>query len=160
MIEIKGEFFEEAENKQYSHDSEDIKYDGLVCTTNTTLKSDGDLVMGKGIALAFAEKYKFLPSEWGRRVKSGHRSVMVSPKTTDMSGGYLIALPTKYDWKKPSPEWLVIQSCKEMLFIVNCLGLQGILMTRPGCGNGGLNWDNIKPKLEFLDDRFKVISNE
>ena len=154
MIEIKGDFWE------HEH-----QWLGIVCTTNTTLKNNGELVMGAGIAKDFAIRIPILPKLWGDKVKSGHKTVIV----TDMcgvDGNYepmYIALPTKHDWKLPSPEELVIQSCKEMLFLINSiarleLGNGKILMTRPGCGNGGLKWENVKPKLNFLDDRFTVIS--
>lgn len=151
MIEIKGDFWEECNELNVYH--------AIVCTTNTTVKNNGNLTMGLGIALQFAMKFGYLPEIWGDIVKSGHKSVIFSPIEFHPIM-YAIALPTKYDWKLPSPEWLVIQSCKEMLFVVNCLGLKKILMTRAGCGQGKLQWETLKPKLEFLDDRFTVIYND
>jgi hypothetical protein len=156
MIEITGDFW------KHSND-----YFAIVCTTNTTLKNNGELVMGKGIAKGFAEHYPALPKLWGDKVKSGHIDVMISD-FCGSDGNYepmCIALPTKRSWKICSSEPLVIRSCWEMLNILKYIvrfkeGNGKILMTRPGCGNGGLKWEDIKPKINFLDDRFVVISND
>ena len=32
-----------------------------------------------------------------------------------------------------------------------------IYLPKVGCGNGGLKWEDVKPHLKFLDDRFIVI---
>ena len=59
MNEIIGDFWEEAQKD----------YDAIVCTTNNVIKSNGELVMGAGIAKDFGYQYPWIPEEWGRRIE-------------------------------------------------------------------------------------------
>lgn len=38
---------------------------------------------------------------------------------------------------------------------------EAILIPKPGCGNGGLKWEDVKKQIEpLLDDRFIIIDYE
>ena len=76
-----------------------------------TIKQDGKLVMGAGIAKQFAAKWPLLPEKWGKRIKS-RPYVLVS-------NGYpcLVGSPTKIDWKNDSPIWLIERSAKQLVII-------------------------------------------
>ena len=38
------------------------------------------------------------------------------------------------------------------------MNFSSVLLPKPGCANGGLNWEQVKPLLEqYLDDRFTII---
>ena len=139
----------------------------LVCTTNTIVKSNGDLVMGAGIAKEFKEKFPWLPSEWGNKQRVlGEQTpyLMITYHGKDFDtkmGEYLIAFPTKIHWKDPSIPALIASSAHQLMVACKALDIRYVLMTRPGCGNGGLTWDVVKPILqEELDDRFVIISKE
>lgn len=72
---------------------------------------------------------------------------------------HLIALSTKYHWKDGSDINLIIKGIEGMRNLTDFTGWAKIVMTRPGCGNGGLEWAKVKPVLDtFLDDRF-IICN-
>jgi hypothetical protein len=37
--------------------------------------------------------------------------------------------------------------------------LENVLVPRPGCGNGQLDWEDVKPiLLDHFDDRFIVVT--
>jgi O-acetyl-ADP-ribose deacetylase (regulator of RNase III) len=152
MIEIKGDFWEHAKND----------YEVLVCTTNCVLKNNGELVMGAGIAKQFASKIPVLPKLWGeraKRIQEGRLKSCVAVVLWDLFGKYLVAFPTKYHWKEKSDLKLIERSAFQLLTITEAFGWKKILMTRPGCGKGGLNWEEVEPILKrWLDSRFYVVS--
>jgi len=152
--EVEGDFWCEANQG----------FDAIVCTINTVCKKDGTLVMGAGIAKDFAEHFEWLPDRWGIRTKelgSPPRTYpFVEPVDERDQTPYLIGIHTKYDWKDNSPFKLVDRSIKQLYIIVRAFGWKRVLMTRPGCGHGGLSWERqVCPLLEqVLDERFVVIT--
>lgn len=162
MIEITGDFAKKAD-----------KYEALVCTTNKVVMSNDRLVMGAGIAKWFRDKYRDLDYIWGFQLqKNPQANVMCLEYKNDEldDGQWLIALPTKTDWKKSSSYSLIETGLQELVVCVNALGIQSVLMTRPGCGNGGLDWETFEclnpiyhPSIKILcqkhlDNRFTIIN--
>lgn len=135
----------------------------LCCTTNQMLNAHGSLVMGRGIAKQFAQKYKWLPNEWGRRIKENehHDGLMITGVKNPKTGGikFLVAFPTKYDWRNKSDLELIERSAWTLAQVATIMGWKKILLPRPGCSNGGLKWSMVKDKIGFLDDRFWIITN-
>lgn len=132
----------------------DSEADFICVTTNGVLNSKGNLVMGKGIALQAAKMYPILPTILGKHVKYHGNIPRIVPLENDTHLG-IINLPTKHHWRNPSDINLIIDSIKQISKMVN--PDNSIAMTRPGCGNGGLDWNYVKPKVEqHLDDRFTI----
>lgn len=154
MLEIKGNIF----------DIEDA--DAICVTTNGVLNRAGELVMGQGtptashIAAQFAKRYPRLPFQLGKLVERYGNNVHVpSLAWTDHNPPHVVSFPTKHDWKKPSDLKLIEQSARQLVAVADHLGWGKIVLTRPGCGRGGLDWTSeVKPIVELLlDDRFYVI---
>ncbi len=137
--------------------------DAKCVTTCGTLKANGELVMGAGVALQAAERFVYIARDFGNHVRVAGNVPFFwvnhyMPEREDQE--ILITFPTKHHWRDPSdPE--LIQASAEM--IVKKLDtyhkhIHIIAMPRPGCGNGGLRWADVKPLLEpLLDDRFVVL---
>lgn len=157
MIEIKGNYWDAAKNDN------PYRYDAIVCTTNLTIKKDGSLVMGAGIARDFKERFKGINMNWGDRLMRGkHKEgFMVSTLKAYLGGERilsLVAFPTKDSWKDNSIPELIRNSALTLKQTADIMGWHYVLLPRPGCGMGGLEWENVKPLLNMLDERFKVIS--
>lgn len=130
--------------------------DVRVITTNGTVKKNGECVMGRGCAREARDKFPLLPSELGEHItKNGNVPCFF------MDGDYdLITLPVKHHWHQKADIKLIERSVRAMLGLLEFeLNNITVVMPRPGCGNGGLRWEDVKPVLEpILDDRFHVIT--
>lgn len=124
-----------------------------VVTTNAILRSNGCLVMGAGVAKQARDRFPGLDKKLGDLVKRyGNRPFLCREED-------LITLPTKTNWREKSCPTLISRSVMELVRIVNKFNIASVVMTRPGCGNGGLEWSQVKPLLmDVLDDRFTVLA--
>ena len=131
----------------------------IAITTNGMTKSNGEAVMGKGIAKEAADRFPSLPAELGEQLRQG---------TNEPCGFHeyrIITFPTKHDWRKKSIPSLIVDSYKEIVHRRNHrhwgkLSRGGILcIPQPGCGNGGLQWDDVRTELlPFWNTNTVVIS--
>lgn len=150
MNEVVGNFWDYAKEHQPQV---------LVCTTNGVIKSDGKLVMGKGIAKDFSEYFPDLSGFWGFKISKQYKDNPELRKTLTyepwpmrltskkLLKGYrpiVYNLQTKTDLKKPSRIELVIASIIKLQEFCIKNRIQSVLMTRPGCGNGGLRWEDVR----------------
>lgn len=137
------------------------EYDAICCTTNAVVKSNGELVMGAGVAKAFSEYYPWLAKNWGKRVKeSPGIDVFV---TLMRSKPHLVYFRTKDHWKDKSQIHCIEAAIFNLVDLTNRIGWRKVLLPRPGCSNGGLNWETVKQRLKLdriLDDRFYIITKE
>lgn len=120
-------------------------------TTNGIVNNNGFLVMGAGIAKKASRRFPELPYLIGQKIDERGNHVHIFEK-------YGIAsFPTKHHWKDPSDINLILRSCRELV----CFGKKYdyILLPPPGCTNGGLNWEEIKPLVEGIlhYDKFIVV---
>ncbi len=123
-------------------------------TTNGIVKSNGDLVMGAGIALQAKNKHPHVPHWFGQHVLRRGNTPCAVRVAKDR---YYVSFPTKHDYRDPSDLDLIIKSAK--LIAAHVPKDAKVSMSRPGCGNGGLSWDIVKPAISsILDDRFTVYS--
>jgi len=136
----------------------------IVITTNGTVKSNRECVMGRGIALQAKLKYPQLPLLLGKKIKEYGNFPHI------FWGLGLISFPVKHHWMDKADPVLISTSCMTLFTgVTHLLQLHysstpddswdgSIYMVRPGCGNGGLLWKDVKPILEeYLDDRFIVV---
>jgi O-acetyl-ADP-ribose deacetylase (regulator of RNase III) len=110
-------------------------------------------VMGKGIALAFKERYPEMFEDYRRRCGRGEVRVGEPYLYRPAAPGqpWVLNFPTKDHWRFPSrPEW--IRSGLEH-FAANhrAWGIRSIAFPRLGTQNGGLPWPQVRAiMLEIL----------
>jgi len=125
----------------------------VVITTNGSVKRNGEVVMGRGVALQAKKKFPDLPKILGNCINGP-----IGNHVTLQPIFHLLTFPVKHNWYEKADLKLIKRSCEELLETVDILK-PPFYMVRPGCGNGGLSWEKeVKPILEkYLDDRFIVV---
>lgn len=120
-------------------------------TTNGALRRNGNAVMGKGIALEARNRYHDLEAILGSFISRYDNHVF-------LLGYNLISFPTKYHWKQDSDIELIKRSAKELVCLLKDNKARRVLLTRPGCGNGNLNWPDVKVAIQDIlsDNKFIV----
>lgn len=127
----------------------------IVIPTNGSVNSKGECIMGRGLALEAKTRLPKLPKMLGSwRVVHG---LYVEVVTTY----HIISFPVKFLWSMKAEPLLIATSCRQLSYYINVPGTLSppIYLPRVGCGNGHLDWGDVRPILEqTLDDRFIVVS--
>ena len=120
--------------------------EALVNTVNT------EGIMGKGIALQFKNAYPAMYEAYAQRAKSG-RVELGKMDVFDLGGlaegpHWIINFPTKGHWKAKSKIVDIANGLQNLVSIIKRLKIQSIAIPPLGCGNGGLNWSDVRPLIE------------
>lgn len=140
-------------------DAWELSKGNILCiTTNDVVKKDGRAVMGKGIAKEAADRFPQLPEILGERIEESGSNVYDLGYFGEWN---LYSFPTKYHWWNKSDKILISISTNQLLGKINILADsidKKIYLPRPGCSNGGLEWKEVKPIIDKLDDRFYIVA--
>lgn len=134
----------------------------MICfTTGNLLESDAEAlvntvntvgVMGKGIALMFKEAFpaNFLAYREAckqGRVRIGSMFVTDGPA---IGGGprWLINFPTKEHWRGRTKLSWVESGLDDLVRVLRDLKIRSVAIPPLGCGNGGLDWADVRPLIE------------
>jgi len=108
-------------------------------------------VMGKGIALQFKKKWPpnfkaYVAACKAKQVRTGkmfiyHAGSMATPN-------YVINFPTKDHWRGKSRIEFIRDGLVDLINQIKELGIKSIAIPPLGCGNGGLDWHDVKPLIE------------
>jgi len=169
MIEIRGNLFKQ-------------QADVLCITTNGFVKSNGENVMGMGCAKAAAKINPNIPrllgtaiEEYGNvvnhiitgRVKLYSFPVKpVSARCKPDRSNVVSHMKAKVNPNQSVMGWacvaeakIIERSAHELVKLADKHGWSKVVIPRPGCGAGELDWKDIKPILDgILDDRFYSIT--
>lgn len=155
--------------------------DAKCITTNGYVKVNGNLVMGAGVAGQAQARYPNFPKVAGRAVTQygnivhAFRSDQLrqnnwSRYNRSMTHGsipvddeWFITFPVKHVWYENADLELIKRSAHQLMDLLNEPAFlpifKTVLLPRPGCGNGHLTWEDVKPVIEpILDDRVTVIT--
>lgn len=123
----------------------------LAITTNGYVSKDGRAMPGQGVARQAAERFPQLLRELGEAIRTGGNHVF------ELAHG-LVSFPVEDSpWSLPDQR-LIRRSAGELRELADLKGWPLIVVPRPGCGGGGLEWREVATILKDLfDDRFHVI---
>lgn len=153
MKEIQGDLFSQV-------------VDAICITTNGTLKKNGSVVAGAGVALTAKNMWPEFPVYLGQLVK--HKGNVVHSVMNE-DRYWIWSFPVKHNYWEKADIKLIEQSCKQLVDLADEFEhfrlLQpitgrniSVALPRPGCGNGRLKWEDVKPICEkYLDDRFFIV---
>lgn len=107
-------------------------------------------VMGKGIALQFKNKWPANNRAYEAACKA--REVKLGRMFVFDSGGlvkpnFIINFPTKDHWKGKSEFKYIREGLLDLVNKIKELKIKSIAIPPLGCGNGGLDWDDVRPEI-------------
>lgn len=121
-------------------------------------------IMGKGIALQFKQAYPENFKEYKKACDKKEVAIgkMFVFKLEQLIGiKYIINFSTKNHWKERSRLKYIINGLDDLVEVIKKYNIKSIAIPPLGCGNGGLNWNDVKPlitrKLGHLSDVRIVI---
>jgi O-acetyl-ADP-ribose deacetylase (regulator of RNase III) len=108
-------------------------------------------IMGRGIALqfrkAFPDNFKAYEQACERKeLQPGRMFVFRTGQLTNPY--YIINFPTKRHWKGKSQLADIESGLKSLVAEVRRLGIHSIAIPPLGCGQGGLDWAEVRPRIE------------
>jgi O-acetyl-ADP-ribose deacetylase (regulator of RNase III) len=108
-------------------------------------------VMGKGIALMFKEAFPESAREYQAASKAGevHVGRVLVTRNAELVGPrWILHFPTKKHWRNPSRlEW-VREGLADLARVIREHGIRSIAVPPLGCGNGGLDWTQVRREIE------------
>ena len=132
-----------------------VQGDIYLVTTNSYIRKDGALVMGRGAAKQLATMFPNLPFELGKRIEHlGEYNVGVLTQTND-SKLSLGAFQVKYNFADAADLDLIGRSVDELHRLAVEDG-RVFHVNFPGIGNGRLTYDSVLPLLASLPDNVCV----
>ena len=109
-------------------------------------------VMGKGLALDFKKRY---PEMFNRYKKICEMKQLTTGKLMlyYAPDHWILLFPTKEHWRNPSKLEYIENGLAAFVKKYSDKDIQSIAFPKLGCGNGELNWEDVKPIME------KYLSN-
>jgi O-acetyl-ADP-ribose deacetylase (regulator of RNase III) len=103
-------------------------------------------VMSKGIALEFKNRYPKM-YEWYREECLARR-VTIGKIQCWFSCVFILNFPTKNHWRDKSKLEDIEAGLQDFVDWANTYGFRSVAFPKLGCGNGGLDWQDVKPLME------------
>jgi hypothetical protein len=123
----------------------------IAITSNGSVTRDGRAIFGHGVARQAAVRFPALAVKLGGMVRESGNHVFYL-------GTGIVSFPVEETpWSHPDLR-LIARSAEELRILVDQSGWPQVMVPRPGCGGGGLQWQEVRPLLEpWFDERFVVI---
>lgn len=107
-------------------------------------------VMGKGIALQFKQAFPDVFKQYVKDCKKGIVQIgkmHIVPVEGLDNPKYVINFPTKKHWRNPSELSYIQEGLQDLVQVIQKNNIQSIALPPLGCGNGGLEWQVVRPLI-------------
>lgn len=107
-------------------------------------------VMGKGIADQFKRAFPNMFKQYVKDCKAGKVKIgkMHIVETSGITTPkYIINFPTKQHWRNPSKLEYITEGLVDLVRVVEEYKMKSIAIPPLGCGNGGLDWQVVRPLI-------------
>lgn len=132
--------------------------DLFLITTNSTIKRDGSLVMGRGIAKQARDRFKGLDFALGQRIKNlSTYGLLISENWPESKLG---AFQTKWHSNLPSNPALVGYSIGKLEQFIADNSVMNVHLNFPGIGYGGLDKELLLRTLAVLPNNVYIWEGE
>jgi hypothetical protein len=132
----------------------------IIIPTNGDWNRFGEAVMGRGLALQAKTNFPLLPKMLGNLLKKHGNIGFEFPMWN------LFTFPVKIHWSEQANLELIEQSTKDLEEFELCIKSKinfplPIYLPKVGCGNGKLDWADVKPILEkYLNPEKFIICDK
>jgi|SRR3954452_2101817 O-acetyl-ADP-ribose deacetylase (regulator of RNase III) len=128
--------------------------EALINTVNTVG------VMGKGIALQFKRAYPANYKAYRAACERGEvhlGQIFLFDTAVGGSRRYIVNFPTKQHWKNGSRLDDIRLGLDDLVRVVHEHGISSVAIPALGCGNGGLDWADVRPMIEAAVERMPDV---
>lgn len=117
--------------------------------------------MGKGVALAFKNRYPDMFKDYQKACRDGQVRPGSMHIWKNLTGDWVVNFPTKRDWREPSRYEDILSGLDALHTYLKKQGPITVALPALGCGNGGLDWERVSSmitdKLSDLDATILVF---
>lgn len=104
-------------------------------------------VMGKGLALSFKQRYPRMFERY-KLMCEKHLLTIGKLMLVYEADHWLLLFPTKENWRNPSKLEYIEKGLMKFVQTYAEKNITSIAFPRLGCGNGELDWNDVKPLME------------
>jgi O-acetyl-ADP-ribose deacetylase (regulator of RNase III) len=112
-------------------------------------------VMGKGVALEFKARYPDMFKAY-RSLCDRHELEIGKLHLWRATDHWILNFPTKTTWKKPSKLDYIEAGLEVFLSSYRGMGISSISFPPLGCGNGNLDWNDVRPLMERYLSKLEI----
>jgi hypothetical protein len=132
--------------------------DLFLITTNSTLKKNGALVMGRGVARQARDRFPNLDLKLGEEIAGicGHLGtyhLLISPRYPAAKLG---AFQVKHHFRQPASLDLIAGSVRALQQWCATHPNATVALNYPGIGNGNLKREQVQPLISQLPDTVQI----
>jgi O-acetyl-ADP-ribose deacetylase (regulator of RNase III) len=112
-------------------------------------------IMGKGLALAFKQRYPAMFPVYQQECKTGKLRIG-RPSLYKASNPWILNFPTKDHWRTPSKIEYLEKGLEYFVKNYKKAGIQSIAFPKLGAQNGKLSWDEVGPLMARYLNRIDI----